>query len=138
MKNTTTKIIVIFVVVVAVFIIYTKWDFISNYVKGILGAGTTKTFKVVGQDIGPYLQGDYVIAEKDTYSKRNPQVGEVVVYEITVNGKATDAIGTVVGLPNSTVKGKYAPANYYLIQKENAIEAVPRDKITWLVVREAV
>jgi len=138
MKNTTTKIIVIFVVLVAVFIVYTKWNYISNYVSGILGSGNTKIFKIVGTDIGPYLQGDNVVAEKDTYTKRDPQVGEVVIYKKTVDGKTVEAIGTIAGLPGSAYKGNYAPTNYYLIRKENSVEIVPRDKITWLVFRKAL
>lgn len=138
MKNNTTKIIVIFVLLVVAFAVYTKWDFVSNYVVGILGSSDTKIFKVVGSDIGPYLQGDNVVAEKQTYTKRNPEVGEVVVYEKTVNGQSVDTIGTIVGLPNSTVKGNYAPSSYYLIQKANSIEVIPRDKITWLVTRKVM
>lgn len=138
MKNTTTKIIVIFVLLVAVFVVYSKWDFVSNYVDGFLGSGDTKTFRIVGNDIGPYLNGDYVIAEKSTYAKRNPQVNEVVVYKKTVDGQTIEAIGTIVGLPNNTFKGNYAPTNFYLIQKENLIEIVPRDKITWLVTRKVM
>lgn len=138
MRGNLTKIIIVFVLLVAAFAIYTKWDFISNYTKGLLGTGTTKTFKIVGNDIGPYLQGDYVIAEKDTYTKRDPKVGEVVVYQKTANNKVVDAIGIVIGLPGSTVKGKSAPAGYYLIQKESAIDVIPREKITWLVTRKAL
>lgn len=136
MKNNTTKIIVIFVLLVAAFAIYTKWDYVSNYVTGILGSGDTKIFKVVGSNIGPYLQGDNVIAEKSTFTKRNPQVGDIAIYQRTINNQTIETIGTIVGLPNNTVKGNYAPANYYLIQKENTIEIVPRNKITWLVIRK--
>lgn len=138
MKNTTTKIIIIFVLLVIAFFIYTKWDYVSSYVNGILGSGNTKIFKIAGDDIGPYLQGDNVIAEKDTYTKRNPQVGEVVVYEKTINGQSVETIGTVVGLPGNTVKGTYAPTDNYLIEKSNKIEIVPRNKITWLVFRKAL
>jgi hypothetical protein len=137
-KNATTKIIVIFVILVAAFAIYTKWDYLSNYVSGVLGSGDTKIFKVAGNDIGPYVNGDNVIAEKDTFKKRDPQVGDIVVYQKTVNNTITESMGTIAGLPSSTTKGQYAPAGYYLIEKNDKIEVVPRDKITWLVFRKAL
>ena len=138
MKNTTTKIIVIFVILVATFAIYTKWDYISNYVASFLGSGNTKIFKVSGNDIGPYVNGDNVMAEKDTFKKRNPQVGDIVVYQKTLNNTTTESMGTIAGQPGNTVKGQYAPAGYYLIEKNDKIEVVPRDKITWLVFRKVL
>lgn len=138
MKNTTTKIIAVFIVLVIFFIAYSERDYITSFVNGILGTGNTKIFKVVGDDIGPYLNGDYVVAEKQTYTKREPQNGEIVVYEKIVNNQTVNAVGTVTGQPGSTVKGVLAPAGYYLIQKDDKIEKVQRENIKWLVIRKAV
>jgi len=137
-KSNTTKIIVIFVLVVAAFASYTKWDSISNYFSGILGSGNTKIFKVAGNDIGPYVNGDNVMAEKDTYTKGNPKVGDIVVYQKIVDGKTIETMGTIVGLPGNTVNGKTAPSAYYIIEKNDQIEIVIKEKIIWRVTRKVL
>jgi hypothetical protein len=138
MKNTTTKIIVIFVILLIGFLVYINWSNISNYVGNFYGSGTTKIFKVAGGDVGSYLSGESVVAEKDTYTKRDPKSGEVVIYQNTINGVSVDSIGEIVGIPESSYQGSYAATGYYLILKNNKIEVVPRDKIIWLVTRKAL
>lgn len=129
---------IILIAAVGGYYCYKNWDSIKANTQSILGLNNTQSFRIVGSSVGSYTTGDMVIAENNTFKKRDPRIGEVVVYQKEVNGQDVDSVGLVIGLPGqSNGSGSFIPSGYYQVQKDQT-ELVPRDKIIWLVIRKAI
>ncbi len=138
--NKTILWIAIFAVLIAGgYYCYKNWDHIVVTLESSLGItlGSTKAFRVTGDPVNGYVEGNILIAENETFKKRDPKIGEVVVYQKVVEGKTVESIGEIVGLPGQSYGTTFVPSGYYLLRKNRA-ELVPRQQIIWLITKKAL